>query len=144
MSAVTVQEIVEALRQADDCRVIPYFEPLADRIEAHGIAPPDVDANGCSTHPKARHGFARQASHSEGEYVCDCAGFDPYDAGYQDGIRAAWDGDGALLPDGMVLVPRKLTTEMLLARNNNSWPSLLSDEAEAIWDAFLAAAKVKP
>lgn len=41
MSAVTVQEIVEALRQADDCRVIPYFKPLANRIEAHGIAPPD-------------------------------------------------------------------------------------------------------
>lgn len=41
MSAVTVQEIVEALRQADDCRVLPYFKPLAARIEAHGIAPPD-------------------------------------------------------------------------------------------------------
>lgn len=53
--------------------------------------------------------------------------------------------NGIAPPDGMVLVPRKLTTEMLLARNGDSWPSLLSDEAESIWDAFLAAApEVKP
>lgn len=41
MSAVTKQEIVEALRQAYDCSVLPYFGPLADRIEQHGIAPQD-------------------------------------------------------------------------------------------------------
>lgn len=41
MSAVTKQEIVEALRQAYDCSVLPFFGPLADRIEQHGIAPQD-------------------------------------------------------------------------------------------------------
>lgn len=63
-----------------------------------------AEPDGCSKHPKAKHGFARQASHSSDEHVCECAGFDPYDAGYQDGLRAAWDADGTLLPDGMVLV----------------------------------------
>jgi len=163
MSAVTVQEIVKALLNTGYLS----YEALADRIKQHGIAPPDgrtpvawaidmpygraysfaeevlgkwiveIDANGCSTHPKARHGFARQASHSEGEYVCECDGFDPYEAGYQDGIRASWDANGTLLPDGWVLVPRKPTNEMF--RNANVF-----GQSEAvttlIWAAMLAAA----
>lgn len=112
MSAVTVQEIMEVLIHS---RTLSSRLLLAERIEQHGIAPPDVDANGCSTHPKARHGFARQASHSEDGYVCECAGFDPYDAGYQAGLRAAWDANGALLPDGWVLVPKEPTDAMLKA-----------------------------
>ena len=118
----------------------PYGRAYSFAEEVLGKWSVEIDANGCSTHPKAPHGFARQASHSEGEYVCECAGFDPYDAGYQDGIWAAWDANGRLLPDGWVLVPRQLTTEMLLARNSHSWPSLMSDEVEALWDALLAAA----
>lgn len=111
-SRVTVQEIVNKLRAAAR-EIAPHkrqsflCEELANRIEGHGIAPTDVDANGCSTHPKARHGFARQASHSSDEYVCECAGFDPYEAGYQAGLSAAWDADGALLPEGMVLVRKE-------------------------------------
>lgn len=150
MSAVQLKEVVEALLDADT----PKSVALAKYVEQHGIAPPDgrtpvawaidmpygraysfadevigkwiveIDANGCSTHPKARHGFARQASHSEGEYVCECDGFDPYEAGYQDGIRAAWDANGTLLPDGMVLVPKEPTSRMLDVLGttvNNSW-----------------------
>jgi hypothetical protein len=26
----------------------------------------------CKTHPDAPHGFARNASHNEGRYVCEC------------------------------------------------------------------------
>ena len=29
----------------------------------------------CNTHPKAPHGFNRNASHSAGRYVCDCEGW---------------------------------------------------------------------
>jgi hypothetical protein len=31
----------------------------------------------CSEHPKAPHGFNRNASHTEGRYVCDCEGWTP-------------------------------------------------------------------
>jgi dienelactone hydrolase len=29
----------------------------------------------CNTHPKAPHGFNRNASHSAGRYVCECEGW---------------------------------------------------------------------
>lgn len=32
---------------------------------------------GCSTHPRAPHGFDRNASHNADRYVCDCEHFDP-------------------------------------------------------------------
>lgn len=44
----------------------------------------------CKTHPKAPHGFLRNASHSEDRYVCECEYWDPYDAGYQDGWEACY------------------------------------------------------
>ena len=42
----------------------------------------------CLTHSKAPHGFAREASHQAGRYVCECEGWDAYEAGRQDGIEA--------------------------------------------------------
>lgn len=41
----------------------------------------------CNPHPKAPHGFARNASHTEDRYVCECEGWDAYDAGYQAGLQ---------------------------------------------------------
>jgi len=41
----------------------------------------------CNPHPEAPHGFDRNGSHSAGRYVCDCEGWDPYDAGYEVGYR---------------------------------------------------------
>jgi hypothetical protein len=41
----------------------------------------------CNLHPKAPHGFNRNASHSADRYVCECEGWDAYDAGYQAGIE---------------------------------------------------------
>jgi DNA-binding ferritin-like protein len=41
----------------------------------------------CNPHPKAPHGFNRSASHSADRYVCECEGWDAYDAGYQAGIE---------------------------------------------------------
>jgi len=47
----------------------------------------------CNFHPKAPHGFDRDRSHSAGRYVCDCEGWDAYEAGYQAGIESALSGD---------------------------------------------------
>jgi hypothetical protein len=33
----------------------------------------------CKTHPDAPHGFLRNASHSEGRYVCECEHWEPPD-----------------------------------------------------------------
>ena len=35
------------------------------------------DEGECSRHPCAPHGFCRNASHSEGRYVCECEGWSP-------------------------------------------------------------------
>lgn len=43
----------------------------------------------CNPHPKAPHGFNRNASHSAGRYVCDCEGWDAWSAGYDEGMQAA-------------------------------------------------------
>ena len=40
----------------------------------------------CNPHPKAPHGFDRNSSHSADRYVCDCEGWDAYDAGYETGF----------------------------------------------------------
>ena len=31
----------------------------------------------CKEHPDAPHGFSRNASHTEGRYVCDCENWEP-------------------------------------------------------------------
>lgn len=43
----------------------------------------------CNPHPKAPHGFLRNASHNLGRYVCECEGWDAYEAGYQAGMESA-------------------------------------------------------
>ena len=42
----------------------------------------------CNPHPKAPHGFNRNASHANDRYTCECESWDPYDAGYQAGVMA--------------------------------------------------------
>lgn len=42
----------------------------------------------CNPHPKAPHGFDRNASHSADRYVCDCEGWDAWQDGYEAGLRA--------------------------------------------------------
>lgn len=41
----------------------------------------------CNPHPKAPHGFSRNASHDNGAYVCECQSWDPYDAGHNEGFH---------------------------------------------------------
>ena len=50
----------------------------------------------CNPHPKAPHGFDRNASHSSHRYVCDCESWEPYDAGYNEGFHAGLKAEQAL------------------------------------------------
>ena len=50
----------------------------------------------CNPHPKAPHGFNRNASHSAHRYVCDCESWEPYAAGYNDGFQAGMKAEQAL------------------------------------------------
>ena len=53
-----------------------------------GVKHPDPQQPKCNPHSKAPHGFAREASHQAGRYVCDCESWDAYDAGREDGVQA--------------------------------------------------------
>ena len=54
----------------------------------HTCTPPSTEPQ-CNPHPKAPHGFLRNASHTEDRYVCECEHWEPYEAGYQAGMEAA-------------------------------------------------------
>jgi hypothetical protein len=60
---------------------------LAQIDALHGLL--TGDDHPCNPHPKAPHGFSRNASHTEDRYVCECEGWEPYEAGYQAGMEAA-------------------------------------------------------
>ena len=49
------------------------------------LAQPEQEPK-CNPHPKAPHGFNRNASHANDRYTCDCEGWDAYEAGRLDGI----------------------------------------------------------
>jgi hypothetical protein len=53
-----------------------------------GMKHPDPQQPKCNPHSKAPHGFAREASHQAGRYVCDCESWDPYEAGREEGVQA--------------------------------------------------------
>lgn len=63
----------------------PAFESLrslandvtARQVSLENVEEPQPDANGCSDHPDAPHGFNRSASLSAGRYVCDCEDWKP-------------------------------------------------------------------
>lgn len=52
-------------------------------------ATPLAEEHPCNPHPKAPHGFMRNASHTEDRYVCECEAWDPWEAGYQAGMESA-------------------------------------------------------
>ena len=53
-----------------------------------GVKHPQPTEPKCNPHSKAPHGFAREASHQAGRYVCDCESWDPYEAGREEGVQA--------------------------------------------------------
>lgn len=85
-------ELAEAIVEA--VYLTPRPEAPPEPIRAQGDTEPK-----CSTHPHAPHGFNRNASQSEGRYVCDCEGWKPDDAARtaaeQESARpSATQGDG--------------------------------------------------
>jgi hypothetical protein len=71
----------------DDADVEGWSAAPAAPAQAEAKPAPVGDRE-CNPHPKAPHGFSRNASHSMGRYVCDCECWEPYDAGYQEGLLA--------------------------------------------------------
>jgi hypothetical protein len=67
-----------------DPRTIEMVQFAYDQGAKH----PDPQQPKCNPHSKAPHGFAREASHQAGRYVCECESWDPYDAGREEGVQA--------------------------------------------------------
>lgn len=63
----------------------------------------------CNPHSKAPHGFAREASHQAGRYVCECEAWDPYEAGREEGVQAMLDYDNPQFKLG-----KQLTTSEII------------------------------
>ena len=58
-----------------------------------GVKHPDPQHPKCNPHSKAPHGFAREASHQAGRYVCECESWDPYEHGREEGVQAMLNYD---------------------------------------------------
>jgi hypothetical protein len=61
------------------------------RTDGHDVRELVEQAEGqrCNPHPDAPHGFNRNASHTEGRYVCDCEGWSP-DCGQAEGQESCF------------------------------------------------------
>jgi hypothetical protein len=90
----------------------------------------------CNPHPKAPHGFNRSASHSADRYVCDCEGWDAYDAGYQAGIEDTYKRMDALDKKADNARELGLDYEPVLKDNSNYRldPSVAEPVASAAYD----------
>lgn len=88
---------VHMLDQLIDRGIETYLDesvaPPASAVGVEGV--PEHKEVPCSTHPKAPHGFNRNASHNAGRYVCDCEGWDAWAAGYDEGMQAAFAAEAA-------------------------------------------------
>lgn len=63
---------LEVLGYGESYAAIDLREALADRE-----AKQEEQEHKCKDHPDAPHGFARNASHNAGRYVCECEGWEP-------------------------------------------------------------------
>lgn len=82
---MTKDEITQMLQIVNaDPRTIEMVQFAYDQ----GMRHPDPQQPKCNPHSKAPHGFAREASHQAGRYVCECESWDPYEAGREDGVQA--------------------------------------------------------
>ena len=85
--AVAAAELRRLYAELERCKQVCAATSEAWRKEA-ALAEP-VQEPQCNPHPKAPHGFLRNASHNADRYVCECDGWEPYEAGYQAGMEAA-------------------------------------------------------
>lgn len=82
---MTKEEITQMLQIVSvDTRTIEMVQFAYDQGAKH----PDPQQPKCNPHSRAPHGFAREASHQAGRYVCDCESWDAYEAGREDGVQA--------------------------------------------------------
>jgi hypothetical protein len=82
---MTKEEITQILELFNvDTRSIEMVQFAYDQGAKH----PDPQQPKCNPHSRAPHGFAREASHQAGRYVCDCESWDAYEAGREDGVQA--------------------------------------------------------
>ena len=119
--------------------VMLLSDPPKDAWKYHGV---DGEANkaitalrrvleqqpACNPHPKAPHGFNRNASHSADRYVCDCEGWDAYDAGYQAGIEDTYKRQDAL--DKKAENARELGLDYEPVALNQGVPPMLPQQKE--------------
>lgn len=102
----TIQVMRKALEALENCtsehghrcsRCDSEVDPNGEAITAlrAEIERLEAVAPACNPHPKAPHGFNRNASHSAGRSVCDCESWDPYEEGYQAGLLAGLAHDSA-------------------------------------------------
>lgn len=99
---VLLEEMLYALNYASDmtkpeglsgcecpiCTMIPSIEKALEQPDVRIPTTEESQDTKCNPHPKAPHGFNRNSSHNAGRYVCDCEGWDAFEAGYQEGLHA--------------------------------------------------------
>ena len=114
------QELLEALKLAleglekwhfdkDPRGADQYITAIREALAEESLGT-EQPAQQCNPHPKAPHGFDRNASHSADRYVCECEGWDAYEAGYQAGIEKAleFDADPQPAQQQEPLTPREV------------------------------------
>lgn len=73
-----------ALKQIDEAMPFPVAK-LAIKKAEEALSHPEQEPK-CNPHPKAPHGFNRNASHANDRYTCECESWDAYEAGRLAGI----------------------------------------------------------
>ena len=81
-------QAIEALAQPEQKPMHPQLKAMFEDYFDKCFAESKPQQPKCNPHPKAPHGFNRNASHSADRYVCECEGWDAYEAGRQDGVEA--------------------------------------------------------
>ena len=82
-SHAPIDAAITALREALDPElqfVRDWNEGKVRRVsdgKIMGVAEQAAQEPSCNQHPDAPHGFARNASHNAGRYVCECEGWEP-------------------------------------------------------------------
>ena len=102
MSIEAMELALEALKfvnQTGDTQTFDmcYADKAITALE-EALAQPEQEPK-CNPHPKAPHGFNRNASHANDRYTCECEGWDAYDAGYQAGVLAGIEASTGQEPE---------------------------------------------
>ena len=83
-----ITAIKEALAQTEQKPMHPQLKAMLEDYFDKCFAESKPKEPQCNPHPKAPHGLARESSYNSARYVCECEGWDAYEAGKQDGIQS--------------------------------------------------------